>query len=1608
MKTKNLISKVLRVIAAVVFALLLFIVGLVITLYSPWAQNLVRQGLNRSMDGRDGGVSLSVGSFSLRFPLTLEVGDLAMTQGPDTIMAAESAHADVSILPLLAGRAKIDKVELRKAVYIIGNRDSAMYLTIHADSLGLDDASVVLGDMAISLPQGGIRGGRLGLYMNPDTTPPTKPAPPTKMSIDIGRISLDDFTYSMRMMPTIDTLSAHIRTSVLDKGRIDMLKQQIALGKFYGSGLDARYIAPDSALIAREGPFPTAAPVPDSLKSAPWVVEIDSIDFSESRALYTTAGLKPLPGLDFGYIQVDDLDLRVLNLYNRETTVRVPLSIKGRERCGVDLMVDGTLDIDSVALRFKDVNLSTPASTSAAFSGLMGMGDMMSDPSLPLELNLDGAFAPSDLGKMFPAFALYLKGVPNAEDIMLTADVKGTTGHLDIDELTLNLNRCVSLVAEGSVENVMNPDLLGGDISLKGNIINLNSFKNIILEPATAKTINIPPMTLHGNVSMNRGTIGGKLTAATGKGDIRLDAMLNSRKERYDADVKANQFPVIAFLPDMGVGNVTATIHADGQGFDPFVKTTDMNADFDIKSAEYQNVRYTDISGTAKISGGHADIKLESANPNLAFGITAQGNLDGKIYQWTGDVDCSNIDLYALKFAAEPSSVELMAKAEATLGPTMNDIKATLDISDIYYRQKTGTIGITDLLAVLNASDSLTMLNIANRDLNASFNSAMPIDSLATRFGRVGTLLEQQMGAYRLDIDTLSATLPPFALTVTGGQSNLVNDILAPSKMSVRKFMLSVDNDAFLTLGGFAQQFKTSTMTLDSLYINGQQNGDHLDLKAGLANDPGNMDEWHKVDLKGVIEASTASLSLHQENVNGKTGFELGLRVKASPDSVVTLSIAPLDPIIGYHDWTVNADNFISMKVPTKHIDANLRMQGANSGLALFTEHVPDSTGHAPQEDLVVKLTDIHISDWISFNPFAPPVKGDINADMRLNYDSGTLLGKGSASIANLIYGKEKVADFSADFDVSASTSGKVNATADLMVNGVRTMTLRGALNDSTSTSPLALDFSMIRFPLATANPFLPAGTGRLRGMLNGSLKISGTSEKPIMNGTLDFDSTAVVLAMTGTAYSFSDTPIDVTDNIVHFNRFAITGCNSNPLLVDGTVNISDMADIRMNLSLKADNMMIVNSNRAPKGADIYGKGYISLDASASGSMSIMNVNADLSVLSATNVTYVMTEAATSLSSKADNDMVKFVNFTDSMAVATADTLVQKGMAMFLDATLNIEEGSIVNVDLSTDGQNRIQIQSNGTLTYSMTPLNDGRLIGRLNIDKGFVRYTPPFMSEKNFQFDNNASYVSFTGDMMNPNLNIHATDHLKANVTQAGQNSRLVNFDVLLSVTGTLNQMNVAFDLTTNDDMTVANELESMSPEQRANQAMNMLLYNIYTGPGTKGDASLAGNPLFSFLESKVNSWAANNIRGVDLSFGIDQYDKTVDGSTSSTMRYSYQVSKSLFDDRFKIVVGGNYSTDANADENFSQNLINDISFEYFLNKQRSMYLRLFRHTGYESILEGEITQTGVGFVYRRKIRRLGDMFLSPAAVRRREKEALEREEAEFESHQSDKNEEK
>ena len=112
-----------------------------------------------------------------------------------------------------------------------------------------------------------------------------------------------------------------------------------------------------------------------------------------------------------------------------------------------------------------------------------------------------------------------------------------------------------------------------------------------------------------------------------------------------------------------------------------------------------------------------------------------------------------------------------------------------------------------------------------------------------------------------------------------------------------------------------------------------------------------------------------------------------------------------------------------------------------------------------------------------------------------------------------------------------------------------------------------------------------------------------------------------------------------------------------------------------------------------------------------------------------------------------------------------------------------------------------------------------------------------------------------------------------------------------------------------------------------------------------------------------------------MDLSFGIDSHGE--DDPNGQRTDYSYRLSKNLFNNRVRAVIGGKFSTDADPSQNLKENLIDDISLEYMLTKRDNMYLKVFRHTGYESILEGEITENGRGASSSgKKLSRLGDLF--------------------------------
>lgn len=1571
---KRRIFKVFAWIVGIIIALPLVVAVL---LYVPPVQRAV-VNLACSMVSKSTGMEISVGSLHLKFPLRLDVERVkVLYAGGDTMALAGRADVQVAIKPLLKGEIALSGFDADSVFYQMGNRDSVMWLRANVTRAAIDAGELNFGKGVIDVGTAEVSGGRVMLAMK-DTTVVTPPdtAASKPLAIRAKLITLRDVDYTMTMPPVIDTLTAHVGLATLRSGYVDTGKRQIDAKSLAVTGVTARYLYPAASEATKEAPADTVPPTPSDQM---WTIRADSVSLEAREALYAVSGAHPIPGLDMNYLEAKGIDILVTDFYNRGTSITVPLRrLRATERCGLTLTATGTFAMDSAAMRATDFTILANRSR-VSLNAMMGVGDMTADPTLPVSLTAKGSISGADVSMAMPAFAPMIAAMPQPRTLSLDVDASGTMKSLKLRDLSAAIPGVLSLEAGGTLSNLTDPEALGGNVTFEGAVTDPSALRPTLAQLRLDSTLRVPALRLDGSVDYHPGDVEGRVHLITGGGSVLANGSWNARREGYAALVKLDRFPMDAFMPGLGVGRISGTVDADGHGYNPLRPGTAMRADVDIAEATLGQRTLHDASLKATLADSHAVGSLVSASPGADLDLHFDARLDSGLVRGTLGGDVRDLDLKALGLSPTPMGGSLTLDASGSYNPKNHDIQARLNVNRLDWMLDTLRLATPAIAVRGGSSDGLTTLHLTNGDLQADAAVFAPFDSIMPRVDLLMRRLDTQIKERRVDVSALQQALPPLDMVLYMGTDNLAQSVLRENGMSVNSLSLTARNDSLIHAALYAGGINVGDTPIDSVTLMLNQHGKFLVYSGSMHNGPGKLAEWADVSLRGFLADDKLGAFIRQENPEGKMGYRLGA-VATVTDSIVSLRFAPYDPTIAYRKWSLNRDNFLSLNLSNYQIKADLALTNESSSLRLFTQPIKGAaadsvTGKVPEE-LVVSAKDIQISDWIALNPFAPQISGLVSANFKLHAEQKQLVGTAVVSVNDLVYDRQRVGDFNADLKVANNPEGhSLWADGILWVNGKKTLTLNGALGDSTSATPFLLDLSMFSFPLEVANPFLPPDMATLSGALNGTMKVTGSMTKPLLDGYLQFDSAAVKVDMLGTRFGFSDEKITVDSSLVRFDDFAISTLNENPLVINGIADLSDLADISLDLGMQGTDMLVVNSSR-PHGADVYGKGYLDIDASARGSLSqLLVVNAKVALVAGSQVTYVLSGGTQALQSQSTSDLVKFVNFADTSAVTTEE--VKQTMALILNATLDIQPNTTVNVDLSTDCKNRASIMANGELDYIMTPQQpDGRLTGRLTIDGGYVRYTPPLMSEKHFTF-NDGSWVSFTGDMMNPSFNISATDQLKANVTpEGGGNTRLVDFDVTVSASGNLDNMKVAFDLACNDDITIQNELSSMSAEQRANQAMNLLLYNVYTGAGTKANANLGANPLYSFLASQLNSLAANYVKGVDLSFGINQYDSKVNGASSTATSYSYQISKSLLNNRIRIVVGGNYTTDADTDENFAENLVNDISFEYLLNRTGSMYIKVFRHKGFESILEGDVTATGVGFVYKRNLNSLRDMF--------------------------------
>ena len=1257
---------------------------------------------------------------------------------------------------------------------------------------------------------------------------------------------------------------------------------------------------------------------------------------------YDTGNALPAEGFDPSHIALRDIRIGIDSvLYQGRNMNAVIREFSMNERSGLSVTsLTGRVFADSTLIRVPYFRLLTPHSemnlTAQTYWELV---------NIPTTGRLTARFN-ALIGKQ--DVLLFAGGLPDAfkdaypfRPLVVQAGTEGNLKSMQISRFKIDLPGAFSLDGGGELYNLMDSVTRSAAIDLKMRTGNLN-FLTALADMKPGAPLVIPDsMLLDARLGMEGPEYDARLQLKEKEGRLNLTANLNTNTEVYSADLKIEDLQVNHFLPHDSIYELTTSLSARGRGLDftSYRSVATVNASID-------KLHYADY----RISG----IELSGAVKNAV--ATAQLTSDNAL-------------------------LKMKADAEYHLAHRYPDGKVELDVTSLDTEKLVGvSLGKEKVLAFQFTGEvrkERVFTHLTSGDLKLNLSARAGLEPLIRQSTHFADILMRQLDNKELNHAELRKALPTAIFSFSAGRNNPMAWYLATQKISYQDASVKIGCAPDWGINGKASlhALKIDTLQLDTIFLTLKQDTSRISLHGGVINGPKNPQISFKSILTGEIRDKDAELTAQYINDKGKTGLLFGVNAKPlyggrGKGNGIALTLIPEEPVIAFHKFRFEEHHNWIYLHNNMRVYANVDMQD-NEGMGIRMQSLPSDT--VSLQNMDVELRRIRLDELFSILPYMPDITGLLSAEAHYIQTENSLELSAEASIDELTYERQRIGDVSLGATWLPGEAGKQYVNTYLTHEGTEIMVADGALYPTISgKDSIVVNSTLEHFPLTIANVFVPDQVVTLSGDMDGDLHITGYTDTPLINGGLSLDSVSVYARQADARFTFDNRPIQVQNNRIVFDKFAIYTTSKNPFSIDGYVDFRDMSRPMANLKLFAENYTLLNAKRT-KESMVYGKVFVDLDATVRGPLEALMMRGNVNLLGNTDVTYVLTDSPLTVQDRL-SDLVTFTSFADTTSLNKEEvpTLSLGGLDMIM--TVHIDPAVRLKADLSADRSSRVELEGGGDLSLQYTPQGDLTLTGRYTLTGGMMKYALPVIPLKEFQIQN-GSYVDWTGNPMDPLLNFRATERMRASVSQEDGTSRMVNFDISIVVKNRLDNLSLAFEIDAPDDTSVQNQLAGMGPDERSKQAVAMLATGIFLADsGSGGGMNLnMGAALNSVLASQINA-LTGNMKNASLSFGVEDHDDSDAGGKRTD--YSFRYSQRLFNDRFQIVLGGKVSTGANA-TNDVESFIDNISLEYRLDQSGTRYIRLFHNKNYESVFEGEITETGVGLVLRKKMDRLSELFI-------------------------------
>ena len=1495
---------------------LLFVV-LTVLLYLPPVQNWAVDKVT-AIASEKTGMDISVDRVNLSFPLDLSIDHFRVLQNPDTLADVERMVVDVQLLPLLDSKVVINELEVTNtslntldlvAVARVKGRFSRLFMA--SKGIDLDQGTVEL------------NGSRLedaffDIQMADSIPEDTTTSEPVLWKIYVDSVTIDRSDVVFHMPGDTMSVNTHLGSLVAREALIDLGTQTYTVG---------------------------------------------SVDWVHGAVKYDQNYQPRIDGLDYNHIDLSDITVGIDSIYYHDPTLRMYLrQVALKEKSGLAVThLSGPIAMEDGTVKLPKFRLSTPYSD---IDVELDMPLSLMEPVDPgkMRLRMNASLGKQDLMPFMADLPAAMRQRWPEYPLTVSGLLKGNMQHMDFHDLEVSLPTAFHANATGFAANLDKPDMLRADVQFTATTQNLG-FVMAMMPRDMQRDYRIPPLSAQGRVKADGQQYFADITAREGRGTVKAKGSFNAAAMRYDADIKVRDLNVHHFMPHDSIYTVSADVTAKGQGTDFFSPRTTLVAAATIHHVGYGKLNIDNITAHALVSDGKAHANLVSRNPLLKGAVNFDALLSTTRFDGTLSTDFQELNLYEMGVTPDPLTIGLCGHFDIN-----SDLKlthyATGLINDLSIKDSSHVYRPSDIDLLLHTTPDTTFARAQSGDFIVKLDASGNYEQLLDQFLLLGDSTMAQLDRKTIDQPALRRLLPTMRMTLQSQRENPVATFLkASADIDFKDMLFDVSTSVAEGVNGrgYIHSLTVSELRLDTINFTLKQRKERLSFGGQVRNNKKNPQFVFNALFDGIIQERGATLGVRYFDADNKLGARIGAQAEVV-DSGLSLHLVPERPTLGYKEFALNKDNFLFMGASGK-VKAKVDLRADDGmGIRLYSEDTnPDAL-----QDLTLSLHQFNLEEITSVIPYAPRMSGMLNGDYHVVQDaSGQFSVAGDMGVRNMTYERCPIGNISTEMVYLQKENDAHAIEARLMMDDDEIGLLTGTYFNEGEGS-LDATLQLEHLPLNIVNGFVPDQICGLQGYGEGELTIQGPLPRPEVNGEVYLSNSYMESVPYGVKLRFDDDPVRIQHSNLLFENFTVYAHNDNPLNVQGNVNFSNLEKIMVNLRMQANNFQIIGTKEHAKSV-AYGKAFVNVFAMMNGPLENLNMRGRLDVLGTTDMGYILRDTPITTDNQLD-DLVKFTDFSDTTQIAVTRPPIN-GFSM--DMTLNVSKGAHIMAYMNADHSNYIDLMGGGTLRMLYSPADNLQMTGRYTLSNGEMKYALPIIPLKTFHIQD-GSYIEFTGDPMNPTLNISAVEHTKATVTGTTGVGRSVAFDCGVNITRTLNDMGLEFTLDAPEDMQLHSELQAMGVEQRGKLAVTMLTTGMYLADGNTKPFSM-NSALSSFLSSEISNLTGNALRTLDLSFGMDN---TTDATGQSRTDYSFKFAKRFLDNRLKPAVGGKVTTGQEMPGGRNNSFFDNVSLEYRLDDTANKYLNLFFENNSYDWLDGYTQKYGGGFIWRRTLQNFTDIF--------------------------------